>query len=491
MEDNQLTMACDVVSKPAEWSPQYPDHQEYGFPSYMKQCVEIGKCIAINKKTWNDIDIESNDSILDCPSQVVPLMIKRKDVFPEKFKESDQEDVSVKNADSTTTNLTNSKHMLSISDFYGSSAGKFLVGLGLSRVKQWYYKDEISKLRKQIKREGEQEDLIDDLRDRQEAYTECRAANSSYSFKMEKCPHCEFRTEFKSILEGHLAFPHMTPRREYKCNYCEFATRDCKQIIIHTQHFHHKKCFIEIPPQLYECPVCPYESGVKSKAATHITKCLKFFNPEKLLSIEESDYPTVTPKPITQDDIKIYEATLQALKFAALNPQTKVPHIPGLPSGLQQALALQQQQQMRVNRGPGRPMKNPNQQYGFQQKRNLPIIPQQNPYSSKNMSPQLYQMMSANAGHAQLVPIQNSTKNTPNSNMVMKNSNNSNKPNILAKNNSGLSIKAPTENIPGKSGTFVICEICDGYIKDLEQLRTHMQWIHKVCLNSLIYSLLN
>lgn len=31
-----------------------------------------------------------------------------------------------------------------------------------------------------------------------------------------------------------------------------------------------------------------------------------------------------------------------------------------------------------------------------------------------------------------------------------------------------------------KGGTFVICEICDGYIKDLEQLRTHMQWIHKV-----------
>ena len=29
-------------------------------------------------------------------------------------------------------------------------------------------------------------------------------------------------------------------------------------------------------------------------------------------------------------------------------------------------------------------------------------------------------------------------------------------------------------------GGFVICEICDGYIKDLEQLRNHMQWIHKV-----------
>ena len=35
-------------------------------------------------------------------------------------------------------------------------------------------------------------------------------------------------------------------------------------------------------------------------------------------------------------------------------------------------------------------------------------------------------------------------------------------------------------------GNFVICEICDGYIKDLEQLRNHMQWIHKVITNMTI-----
>lgn len=34
-------------------------------------------------------------------------------------------------------------------------------------------------------------------------------------------------------------------------------------------------------------------------------------------------------------------------------------------------------------------------------------------------------------------------------------------------------------NSTGKT-SFVICEICDGYIKDLDQLRNHMQWIHKV-----------
>ena len=38
----------------------------------------------------------------------------------------------------------------------------------------------------------------------------------------------------------------------------------------------------------------------------------------------------------------------------------------------------------------------------------------------------------------------------------------------------------------GKGG-FVICEICDGYIKDLEQLKNHMSWIHKVTLKINFY----
>ena len=44
---------------------------------------------------------------------------------------------------------------------------------------------------------------------------------------------------------------------------------------------------------------------------------------------------------------------------------------------------------------------------------------------------------------------------------------------------------------PGGSGkgNFVICEICDGYIKDLEQLRNHMLWIHKVKIHpKMIYN---
>lgn len=50
----------------------------------------------------------------------------------------------------------------------------------------------------------------------------------------------------------------------------------------------------------------------------------------------------------------------------------------------------------------------------------------------------------------------------------------------------GLSpINSPTLNPKGT--TFVICEICDGYITDLYQLKSHMQYAHKVSLNSVTF----
>lgn len=460
-----------VKEKQADMSPEIND-EETGFPEYMKKNVLIGKRVAINKKTWSNIDVDGSDSILDCPSQVVPLMIQKPNKFPEKLKEIQSD---AKSDIPSLGGSQNSKNMLTIADFYTSSVGKLLVGLGLSRAKQWYHKDAINKVKKQIRREGEVEDLVDELKTQQEYYAECRAANSSYVFPTDKCEHCDFKTEFNLVMEGHMSFPHLTSRREYKCNYCLYMTRDPKQIVLHTQALHTKKCLIEIPPQLYECPVCPYESGVKSKAATHITKCLKFFNADKLLTLNESEFPTITPKPITQEDIKIYEATLQALRFAALNPQTKVPHIPGLPTGLQQQMLFSQQQQLGVRMGPGRP---PKQMLPMQKPRAIAPLTN-NPYGSKNVSPQLYQMLSTVGGHTQLVAIQNRN----NSHMAISGSNamkNSNaKPNILSKANNPQ-MRPSNDGSAQKSGTFVICEICDGYIKDLEQLRTHMQWIHKV-----------
>lgn len=53
----------------------------------------------------------------------------------------------------------------------------------------------------------------------------------------------------------------------------------------------------------------------------------------------------------------------------------------------------------------------------------------------------------------------------------------------------GSTATAKSSNSDNSKATFVICEICDGYIKDLEQLRNHMQWIHKVKIHpKMIYN---
>ena len=53
------------------------------------------------------------------------------------------------------------------------------------------------------------------------------------------------------------------------------------------------------------------------------------------------------------------------------------------------------------------------------------------------------------------------------------------RPNPSPQQSQQAALKPGQPTSQSKSG-FVICEICDGYIKDLEQLRNHMQWIHKV-----------
>lgn len=50
----------------------------------------------------------------------------------------------------------------------------------------------------------------------------------------------------------------------------------------------------------------------------------------------------------------------------------------------------------------------------------------------------------------------------------------------LAKPSATGGIKPGQSSASGGKASFVICEICDGYIKDLDQLRNHMQWMHKV-----------
>lgn len=59
----------------------------------------------------------------------------------------------------------------------------------------------------------------------------------------------------------------------------------------------------------------------------------------------------------------------------------------------------------------------------------------------------------------------------------------------LPRNTSAPQTPASKPGDSNSKNSFVICEICDGYIKDLEQLRNHMQWIHKVKIHpKMIYN---
>lgn len=370
-------------------SIQDQTEQEELLPDYMVGSVIIGKWIPINKKNWNDIEVTGDDAILDCPSQVVPLMIKKPDLFPVKLPkvevkpqkkkirinedgeeeeydvEEGDEDVDDQEDDMEIDEETKRKEeekkmaeeaakeakrlttMLTISDYYKSSAGNMLLGIGLSRATEWFHKDAIKQVHKAIRKEGEQDEYIDELKKQTSMYNACKQANSCFVFQAKKCPNCDFKTESSVGLDYHMSIPHLSNKREYKCNYCTFSTRDPRTILFHFQSVHNRPCIIEPPPQLYECPFCQYESSQKQKAAAHVAKCQKFFNPDKVQYVAdpEPELPAVTPKPITKEDLVIYENTLATLRNIATNPNGPIPELSGLPKGLiAQMLNMVQQQ---------------------------------------------------------------------------------------------------------------------------------------------------
>lgn len=62
---------------------------------------------------------------------------------------------------------------------------------------------------------------------------------------------------------------------------------------------------------------------------------------------------------------------------------------------------------------------------------------------------------------------------------------------IIPKSSNVGSNMKPGQSQQGGKSAFVICEICDGWIKDLDQLRNHMQWMHKVKVILILISCFN
>lgn len=327
----------------------------------------MGKFIPIIKKDNAAdylLEIEPDDAILECPSLVTPLLIKKADTWP--LKAQPGEDGLAKETvaqneqqehQETTSKITNSlvrattvasltnphqiKPILAIPDYHRSSVGSFLIGLGVSRANEWIIKDNIRKTKRAIRKEENCSDFIAELERLNEQLRETVTNNKPFTFSLIKCPRCEFKTESSVVLEGHMNYPHVTPKREYTCNWCDLKTKDAKQMTFHNHLIHRRRCYIDPPMQLHECPYCPHESNSKAKSLSHIARCLKTFSESRNQApLDETDYPAVTSKPINKEDVKIYEETLQAIRLAAYNPnQHKLPGT-SLQSGPQKLLVV-------------------------------------------------------------------------------------------------------------------------------------------------------
>lgn len=499
--------------------------------------------------------LAENEVIIESPSLLVPLLIKEPDEIPK----LESEEKKTNGEDAATSRPNISKR-----NFFQSSVGQFLINLGMSRVQEWYHKDMKRTKSKQYKSSGgTDKELEKACKGHEKKHEELKQINAAFNFRMHHCRYCDFRSESLTVMEGHYLIPHVTSRREYRCNFCACITRDPEVIVQHYDKVHGKKAILDSYIPFHECIFCSFQSHLKNKVNAHMNRCRKHFIPSQNLSPPyDFEFPGVTTKPVTINDVIGHRrlllssaknprmpvsddnsSTIYARKKLAsvltklsgqnaydlknpnlmkqlMTPQSQMPTVSGsnlqLPPGLVITRPRGQMPPVRasINR--------------FQGPRALPAIrgvpPRRGPPYTANITNAASQLASsgisitpvtrANSAptrtnvlsgtkNVTLTPIGTATNRTvsqkpgpPQPVALFTNMAGSN--NMMGQPQARLPANMhlrplrpaapyqrlntpPSQVVKGASGnTFVVCEICDSYIKDLEELRTHMNWVHKV-----------
>lgn len=460
-------------------------------------------------RTEGDDDKENkqdSDSVVD---------LEKEEKKEEEKKEEKKEDLS---------------HLGRWEPYYKSALGNFFLDLGLNQAQEFLQADlmrmQKRKLDKMKTTPPKEAQFALKMLERQLNSTKTK--NKHLHVPLKTCKFCNFRTESELVMERHLESPHMV-NYTYKCNFCEFETRGPQVILFHMEAEHNVRGRLERAPAFFQCSLCPYEDNNKSKMTRHSFSCAKKFKPEKNCELIDWEPPAKIPK-VHRGRPNTLGKAFEPVKMPNLLPK-------GLANMLPQNINLNnlnlQQATNLINsavaqgRGRGRPVgsyKGPmpttrggmpgrggvlspgmssslmqqqvaaaqqqmNQMYQQQQSGRVPrILPSQQSASSVSLLPGLGASSSitiqsvGNKGGAGKSPQQPSISITP---LPRGGS----QPQPAKSSSSGAGASAtPTRDASGKP-SFVICEICDGYIKDLEQLRNHMNLIHKVKIHpKMIYN---
>ncbi|GFU37994.1 MOG interacting and ectopic P-granules protein 1 [Nephila pilipes] len=535
-----------------------------GFPYYNSLKEKIGNFKAGEYKPvkfphTGTLFLSENEVIIESPSLLVPLLIKESDEFPKL--EGEEKKV---NGDNTTVSRSN---MISKRNFFQSSVGQFLINLGVSRVQEWYHRDMKRSKMKQLKsNKATEEDLEKTIEFHEKRHSELKEINAAFNFRIRQCRYCNFKTESQSVMDGHYLTPHLSPRREFKCNFCSFLTRDPDAIKFHFEAMHGKKAVLEADIPFYECIFCSFQTNLKTKINGHMNRCRKHFIPSQNLAPPfDFEFPGVTTKPVTLADVVGHRRLLLSSAAAKNRPSVPEDNSPNsayarkklasvlsklsFPNTFDDAKNPNLMKQLMKNQAnlppisaasniqlpPGivitRPRGSPIQQMPvgrYPQPRGIPTtirgqVPRRGPPYNTNITSTASHLASSGISitpisRASILPRTNPIGGIRNvtltpistaSNRTVSPKPGPPQPVALFTNMAGSSgllgqpqarlpvnmnlrqirpaapyqrlNTPPSQVVKGSSGnTFVVCEICDSYIKDLEELRTHMSWVHKV-----------
>nr|XP_050045791.2 uncharacterized protein LOC126542776 [Dermacentor andersoni] len=470
-ENSSFTETNKEVTEQEEQSEDEEDQGGKCHPNvskFLHRYIKIGRYTPASTSKAGDFRMKESDTVLEAPSLVTPLLVKTPDSFL-----TENNDCEGKQKQKRVFSL--GKVGSSTDDFFGSTVGEFFIGIGLSRAREVYNREQLRLKKHEIKKAGGcAQEMIDDCRRLAEVYQKSRIANAPYNLKVRSCRLCDFKTESSLVLEGHLLTPHLTPRRELQCSFCDFTTRDRQAFVFHVEAMHNRQATVEPPLLLHQCPFCTFETNLKTKAASHVSRC------EKLFSIAANQHlsydfqpPGVTAKPITLDDVRSYEKILLTLGCGAKGPQ-KGFCATRSQSGAPALLAPRG----RVPLPPKIPRSAPTLSRNHGQARSRLALPQPD-----YLSNQVFQLVGKGS---ELIPLHNrSTRQT-----LALGQAPFNMPNLHTRAPAPVQAQQQTQPQAPKSleatspsVPFVVCEICDGYIKDLGHLRLHMHRIHHMVIH--------
>ncbi|CAL7935546.1 unnamed protein product [Xylocopa violacea] len=358
--------------------------------------------------------------------------------------------------------------------YFDLPLGKFFMQIGMNLVQEYVQTD---LLRTQKRKQGkgstsaETQIAINSLIKNLEFSKE---NNEPFHLELKKCEFCNFKTESTLVMQHHLETPHMR-NYVYKCNFCPIEVRSPHDILFHMEAEHNTRGRLERGPAFHQCPNCPFEDNQKGKLTRHILACTKKFRPEKNLEpAADWEPPAKIPRLNRTRPVGPTNPSALAMAMGSKGPQPLLPKL--LPAPI-------------TGRGRGRPPMQPRysdlktlRPGGTTMRQDNVAGMMYRPTSSGLLVPTSYQF-----GSNQIFQNTSASPKNPTAKLLSQ-------PSIsitpLPRTTSQTSI--PGSGTSSKSGgktTFVICEICDGYIKDLEQLRNHMQWIHKVKIHpKMIYN---